>query len=284
MKRLLLVERKSMIIARKLASNLGWRALLVLGPSVYLRYLFAFFRNLPAILRAGDFKPLDRAMGARPIKARMNGREFVIDCPYTDQRIVDGTFTFGIMREMYIRNCYLRYGVSQAASKARIVLDLGANRGAFSVMMACRAKLVIAVEFNPLFKDVIAHNMIVNGFTNYEIETVFIGEGGMGDDGKSCRMTIPDLLQKHDIESFDLVKMDIEGSEFALFRSPEWLTRVSAVCMEVHPDYGEPQEILAALERHAFDVVVTDVMFRPVEDLKHAGFIYAWKSRSEPKR
>ncbi len=266
-----------MKIARKLASNLGWRALLVLGPYLYLRYLFLFFRDLRSILRAGDFKPLDRAMGMRPIKVRMNGDVFVIDCPYTDQHIVDGTFTFGIMREMYIRNCYLRYGVAPAASNARTVLDLGANRGAFSIMMAGRAKLVIAVEFNRLFRDVIAHNMAVNGFTNYQMETAFIGEGGKGDDGKSSRLTIPELLQKHGLESVDLVKMDIEGSEFALFRSPEWLTRVSALCMEVHPEYGDPQEILTALEDHAFDFVITDALFRPAKDLRQASFIYAWK-------
>src|SRR5579871_6887456 len=122
-----------MRIATKLVSNLGWRALLVLGPYTYLRYLFNFFCNLRRIIRAGDFKPLDRAMGTRSIKARMNGSDFVIDCPYTDKHIVDGTFTFGIIRELYIRNCYLRYGVSQAASNARTVLDLGANRGVFSI-------------------------------------------------------------------------------------------------------------------------------------------------------
>jgi hypothetical protein len=269
-----------MFIARKLAINLGLRALLVLGPFVYLRYLFTFFCKLPLILRAGDFKPLDQAMGTRPITARMNGRKFIVDCPHTDKRIVDGTFVFGIIREMYIRNCYLRYGTAQAARTARTVLDLGANRGAFSVMMASQAELVIAVEFNPLFKDVIAHNMAVNNFTNYEIETAFIGEGGAGDNGKQCRMSLSELMEKHNLQNVDLMKMDIEGSEFALFQSPEWLTHVSALCMEVHTKYGNPQEILAVLQRYAFDFVMADVLFRPVEDPKRANFIYAWKSRN----
>lgn len=272
-----------MRIARKLVSNLGWRALLVLGPYTYLRYLFNFISNLRRILRAGDFKPLDRAMGTRPIKVRMNGSDFTIDCPYTDEHINDGTFTFGLMRELYMRNCYLRYGVSQAARNARTVLDLGANRGVFSTMMACRAKRVISVEFNPLFRDVIAHNMAVNGFTDYEIETAFVGEGGKGDEGKSNQISIPELLQKHGLESVDLVKMDIEGSEFAVFRSPGWLSRISAFCMEVHPEYGDPQEILTALERHGFETAVTDVLFQPANDLKQASFIYGWKSSSENK-
>jgi hypothetical protein len=125
--------------------------------------------------------------------------------------------------------------------------------------------------------------MAVNGFTNYEIETALIGDGGKCDDGKSSRMTISELLQKHGLESVDLVKLDIEGSEFAIFRSPEWLTRVSALCMEVHPEYGDPQEILTTLKCHAFDVVITDAVFQPVKDLKQEFFIYAWKSRSATK-
>jgi len=166
-----------MSVPRKLALNLGWRALAVLGARMYLRYLFNFFYNFRSILHTGDFSPLDRTMSTSPIKVRMNGVKFFIDCQYTDQHINDGTFTFGIVREMYIRNCYLRYGVSKVARNARTILDLGANRGAFSLMMAQRAELVIAVEFNPLFRNVIAHNMAVNGFTNYEIESVFVGGG-----------------------------------------------------------------------------------------------------------
>lgn len=272
-----------MRIARKLALNLGWRALLVLGPYTYLRYLLNFICNLRSILRAGDFKPLDRAMGTRAIKARMNGSDFTIDCPYTDKHINDGTFTFGIIRELYIRNCYLRFGVSQAARNARTILDLGANRGVFSIMMASRAERVISVEFNPLFRDVIAHNMAFNGFTNYEIETAFVGEGGKSDEDKSSRISIPELLEKHRLESVDLVKMDIEGSEFAVFRSPGWLTRISAFCMEVHPEYGDPQEILTTLERYGFETAVTDVLFQPAKDLKQAIFIYGWKTSSENK-
>jgi hypothetical protein len=164
-----------------------------------------------------------------------------------------------------------------------LCLDLGANHGAFSTMMARQAKLVILVEMNPQFRENITHNMVINGFENYEIETVFVGRGGMCDDDNKSRATILDLLKKHHLETVDLVKMDIEGSEYDVFRSPEWLDRVNALCMEVHPACGDPQEILTALESHAFDFAVTDCEFRPVEDLKRADFIYAWKKRSETK-
>jgi hypothetical protein len=270
-----------MKIARKLALNFGPRAMFALGLPTYLRYLLAFFTNIRAIFRVGNFAPLDRAMGAHPITVRSNGNDFVIDCPLTDQRVQDGSFTFGIMRELYIRNCYLRYGVSHFASKARTVLDLGANRGLFSIMMARQVRLVIAVDLNPLFKEVIEHNMAINGFANYAVEVSCVGGGGACGAMGSSGLTISDLLQKHSLDVVDLVKMDIEGSEFELFRSPEWLSRVSALCMEVHPKYGNPQEIITALERHAFDYVVADQDFRPVENLERAVFIYAWTRNSK---
>lgn len=91
-------------------------------------------------------------------------------------------------------------------------------------------------------------------------------------------MTILDLLAKHELECVDLLKIDIEGSEFDLFRSPEWLKRVSALCMEVHPEYGNPQEIITALKSHGFTFVAASRDFSTVEDFKYAEYIYAWKS------
>jgi hypothetical protein len=105
-----------------------------------------------------------------------------------------------------------------------------------------------------------------------------VGGGGACGAAKSDGLTIPDLLQKHNLETVDLVKMDIEGSEFELFRSPGWLTRVTALCMEVHPQYGDPREIIEALENHDFECVVADSEFRPVGDPKQAEFIYSWRS------
>ena len=168
-----------MSIVKKLLLNLGWRAILVLGPTTYLRYLLAFFWNLRQIRRDGDFKSLDKVMGSRRITVHMNGEKFIIDCPYIDEHIKDGTFTFGILREMFIRNCYLRHGVSRVAKRPNIVvLDLGANRGTFSTMMARHARLVVAVDCSPVYKEVIAHNMAVNGFANCITETLFLAQAG----------------------------------------------------------------------------------------------------------
>ena len=90
-------------------------------------------------------------------------------------------------------------------------------------------------------------------------------------------MTIPELLQKHGLDKVDLLKMDIEGSEFALFKSPEWLNVVLAICMEVHPDYGNVQDIIRTLTQHRFAVVAGDTIFRHTDDPQQVSFIWAWK-------
>jgi Methyltransferase FkbM domain len=270
-----------MRIFLKIFYNLGPRAILVLGPVAYVRYLFLFIRHLGDIGKTGNFKALDKAMGSKPLKVRVNGVCFAIDCPFSDLKIQDGTYTFGIMREMYIRNCYLRDGIAERARAARTVMDLGANRGAFSVMMARRAQKVVAVEFNPDFREVIARNMEINGFTHYAVETAIVGSGGkVGEEGVkgSKEITIPELLEKHGMERVDLLKMDIEGSEYALFREPAWLDRVSALCMEVHPPFGRVQDILDTLASHGFQATARDQTFQKVREAQQAEFIYAWKA------
>ncbi len=48
-----------------------------------------------------------------------------------------------------------------------------------------------------------------------------------------------------------LVKMDIEGAEIEIFRSPSWLRSVEAVLVEPH-GLGTDELICEALEAHGF--------------------------------
>jgi len=131
------------------------------------------------------------------------------------------------------------------------------------------------VELNEQFNDVIHHNMALNGFEHYVVDNSFVGKGGRcNGSGKEC-VGIAQLLEKYGIGNADLVKIDIEGSEFGLFRESEWLDNVARVCMEVHPAYGSPGELVAALWERGFTVTVTDSAFRRVRDMGEAVFIYA---------
>jgi hypothetical protein len=73
--------------------------------------------------------------------------------------------------------------------------------------------------------------------------------------------------------------MDIEGSEFSLMQSPQWLDRVGALCMEVHPAFGDVQILLDALRAHGFVATVRGGEFETVSDLKRAEYIYARRAQ-----
>ncbi len=97
-------------------------------------------------------------------------------------------------------------------------------------------------------------------------------------DGHLPTVTMEDLLLRHKMPDIDFVKMDIEGSEFALFESADWLKGVKALSMETHPLHGDPGAVLETLKRHDFSYAVANDDLDRVSDPAHANFIYAWKA------
>lgn len=266
---------------RKLRRNfLSRRAIVVLGFGQYLRYLICFIANARSVFSGGDLRPVDRAMGARTQRFRYGGREFIFDCRYCDEKIHDNSYAFGIAREIYIRDCYFKHQPRAVYESAQTVVDVGANRGAFSVMMAGRAALVLAVEAMPEFGEVIRHNVTKNSYTNVAVEICFVGGGGAVPNPHARSFTMEELLDRHSINRVDFMKMDIEGSEFTLFAAPAWLARVVAISLEVHPEFGDPNHILRTLHENGFMTAATDQNLDLVSssvDPNVINFIYAWR-------
>lgn len=264
---------------RKIRNNLmTGRAVSVLGPVPYAGYLARFFANIPKILRARDLRPLDKAMGMAARRFHYRGSTFVFDCQYCDEHLEEDSFGFGVVGEIYIRDCYFKWHPPAVYDRARTVIDLGANRGAFSTLMTTRAQFILSVECGEQYVPIIRHNMSRNNYTSYAIETALVGAGGMLAESKSRRLTMDDLFRRHNIESVDLIKLDIEGSEFALFDSADWLQRVNAISMELHPLYGDPNIILKSINKHGFSYAIADENLQRVNDVKQAIFVYAWKN------
>ena len=262
----------------KLLNNLlSPRALAVLGPKLYADYLGGFLTHLPEIARSRNLRSLDKFMGRVAKKFHYRGTEVVFDCGFCDEHIQDGTFAFGIAREIYIRDCYFKHHLPATFTNARTVLDLGANRGAFSVLMAAQADFVLSVEATEAFVPVIQHNLKSNGCRRYAVERVFIGAGGEMEGDALLTITMEDLLRRHDMAEIDFVKMDIEGSEFSLFESPDWLNGVKALSMEIHLDFGDPNLVLETLKRYHFAYTLANENLERVTDAAQAIFIYAWK-------
>jgi hypothetical protein len=122
--------------------------------------------------------------------------------------------------------------------------------------------------------------MKINNYQNVIVEIAFVGAGGMFfDHGKG--ITIGGLLDKYNLLSIDFLKMDIEGSEFALFESPSWLQRVDYISMEVHPTYGDPGRIISALQEQDFKVVTADRKLIRTKDINQVTFIYGTRASKE---
>lgn len=264
---------------QKIRTNLlSANAIATLGPAQYTRYIGNFLASVPSIRKGGDLRPVDKAMGRTARQFRYRGTRFFFDCHFCDEQLKESSFGFGIAREIYIRDCYFRWHGPTVYEQARTVVDLGANRGAFSALMTTRAAFILSVECQNQYVPTIRHNMRLNNFTSYAVETAFVGAGGAVAGSSAPRFTMDELLQRHNIEVVDLLKLDIEGSEFALFTAADWLRRVKAISMEVHPGHGDPDDILRALTCHGFKHIAADENVRPVVDTRRASFIYAWKN------
>lgn len=144
--------------------------------------------------------------------------------------------------------------------------------------MTTQAKFILSVECEGQYVPIIRHHMNMNNFSSYPIETAFVGAGGTFAESNSHRLTIDDLFHRHNIAFVDLIKLDIEGSEFALFHSADWLKRVNAISMEVHPLLGDPNIILKSINQHGFTYIIADEDLQCVNDVKQVSFIYAWKN------
>jgi len=263
---------------QKMAKNVFSRqAISVLGGALYARYLRECCRVFPGILRTGDLRPLDHAMGSVSRKFRYRGAPFLFDCSYCDSHVRDGTYAFGLVREILIRDCYFRYHSGHVFESLTTVLDIGANRGLFSVLMAGQADLVISVEAQRHFLPVIRHNMSVNGYDNYAVHCAYLGEGGLLERDKYVPTTIEELLSKHALQEVDFVKIDIEGSEFALFRSGGWLDRTKYLSIEVHAEHGDTRQVIKALEAHGFKYKLADEALALTTEPAEAVLVYAWR-------
>ena len=233
------------------------------------RWLMAFTANAVKCAKTGSLVPADNAWTRTGARFQPPGGP-VITLP--------GAYTAGA-REMYCRNVYLRTGL--VMPRTGWVVDLGANRGLFSVWAAMAGAEVVAVEaqqgFAPLIRGLAAHNGVE---TRVHVQTAFAGGattpgatvGVLADDQRWTTTThggaqrpagvsVPEIMSDHQIDRIGLLKSDIEGGEFAVFGIDEdlgWLGRVDQMVLEVHPDHGDAAGLIDRLMLHGYRVDLRD--------------------------
>ncbi|VFU08221.1 FkbM family methyltransferase [Methylocella tundrae] len=185
--------------------------------------------------------------------------------------------------ENLIQEDYLKHGVS--LSKGDIVLDIGANFGAFTALASAKVGQtgkVIAFEPDPLIHQRLNQNINSNGLGN----VITFNEAVSGKDGemsffvhpKSAFSTLMDSVDQRGnsgatqikvksrsinsiISNIDgeisLLKIDCEGSEYSILESldKDLSFRIKQISMEVHkvPNRNE-KEISVMLRKLGFTV------------------------------
>lgn len=258
----------------------------MLSPADFTRYLYAVAVQFPAIARERSLVPADRQM-LRTIACSVTGG--TIRVPVGEMtRLLEGrdpTPTFGAIREMYASNVYLApFGPRLRASN---VIDLGSNRGLFAVLtaVALKAHTVVGVEpsaaFESVFKTLLgANDMLGDGI--HRITAFAASTPGQH------KVTVEEIMGRYGMDKVGFLKCDIEGAEFDVFlRNNDFLERVDAIAMEVHPTHGDPAHLRQAIEDHGLHAWATDQFGRNCGmDQCHYLFAKRWRevSRDDSSR
>lgn len=227
----------------------------VLGLLLALKWAAMILLNAWGIFRARNLQLADLAMGEGPFLIRFSSNVHFRIC---------GFGAFSGIREMYVRDTYLRHGLLNIED-GNVVLDLGANMGNFTNLALAhgRSVRVISVEpgrdFNNTYKKSLALNA---GFLDrVRLLRAFIGSM---EEKQEKLLNTPQylgaewicedqLISQAGFERIDFLKCDIEGGEFGLLHpGSKILAMAQKIAIEVHSFAGDVEKFLIMLADEGF--------------------------------
>lgn len=256
-----------------------------MSPTAAGRWVASLIAHLPECARSRSLSPADHRWARFGARFRApNGA--VISLP--------ATYTPGA-REMYCRNVYLRTGLTMPS--AGWVLDLGANHGLFSVWAAVSGAQVVAVEAQHGFATEIQNLADHNGVGERVHIEIAMASGAiasgaavgiLADDhrwattshGGATRpadVSVPQLMAAYRIDRIGLMKVDIEGGEYAVLAEGEdlrWLKQVDQIVVEVHRGYGDAAALIERLRDYGFVVDLRDNDGLAITTADHPDYAY----------
>jgi len=194
---------------------------------------------------------------------------------------------------MYCRRVYFRAPGFEICPDD-VVVDVGANRGLFTTMAAVYGKRVLAIEAQASFVPAIEANLSRNNCRRRAtIEIAMVGDAsGLLRTAEAEASTsvwasrppviaMEELLTRNAIDKIHLMKIDIEGSEFALLsHDADWLTIVDRLVLEVHTRVGgQVRQLEEVLHGYGFKTMMTEAhTAHPVPRIDgDCGYLYATK-------
>lgn len=195
------------------------------------------------------------------------------------------TSDFVLLQEFFFNNGNdLQYDIDfekMLDGKPKYILDAGANIGLFSLTcLKYNPKLVIAIEPEKTNYDLLCKNVaqessvrtLMNGIWKkksfLKIIPSDMGKWGFMvkealDEGDSdvIGLSIIDIMQKYSLPYIDILKMDIEGSEYNIFTDDsceEWINKVRILVVETHDRKikGCTEAVLNRMRRNGFSYYI----------------------------
>lgn len=161
--------------------------------------------------------------------------------------------------------------------KGKLVVDAGSHVGIFSLVASVFAKKVVSIEPHPINYKLLEINKIKNNCKNIvTINKALVGRRTKKikiyskdltssatikyeNAGENTGYYVPTITLQEIVETYgkiDLLKIDVEGSEFNIFKelSKETLNKIKAIVGEIHLEYGELHPIINILEGAGYKV------------------------------
>lgn len=208
----------------------------------------SFFDRL-AISLGYRFQNLSSKFKSRPVFKKI-GKKLIIR---------DGNSDIRVFKQIFIDEVYYFF---PDQFEPKIIIDAGANVGYSPIwfkQMFPKSK-ILAIEPEVENYKILSENISgISGITALEnalwFEQTSLKISNPDSDSWGFRLntedssggnrvetvTIPDLISKYSIEQIDLLKIDIEGAEYELFKygAESWLPFVEMIMVEVHEQIKE---------------------------------------------
>ena len=224
----------------------------------------AIMKNWPTVIMSNFH------LGEETVMVRLrNGLKFMIRKNRTDSLVLREIF----FKKIYHRNLY-------CLPRQSVVIDIGANIGAFSILAANLGENVTVYSYEPFSENfhLLEKNITLNGFDNRIVTFCFavgnhIGEKvvlSKGSSGVSTiyeksgnevvinMITLEEVFSANNIHHCDLLKIDCEGAEYEILysTSQDIFDKIKFINMEFHEQFGtgKGRELKAFLERKGFTV------------------------------
>lgn len=169
--------------------------------------------------------------------------------------------------ECYGRNAYLPSFLQ--VPDGPVILDIGASIGDFTVKCTSSFKNATVLSFKP-DPDAFAmlqENVRINGLKNrihpFQLGVTATEGECMIKDISYDSVTVEEIFRKNRLDRCDLLKMDIEGCEYEVFRSlsEKVLQRINAITMECHVFDGgkDLTDLIRRLKQSGFTIKTTQI-------------------------